>query len=41
MLRTPGPWDLAGVAELLESAGGTNVSVTPATESALVDQPTR
>jgi ribosomal protein S18 acetylase RimI-like enzyme len=41
LLRTPGHWSLAGVAALLEGAGGSRVSVAPCTESALVDQPTR
>ncbi len=41
MLRTPGPWGVAELAELLELAGATTVSAVPVTEAALVDQPTR
>jgi ribosomal protein S18 acetylase RimI-like enzyme len=41
LLRTPADWSLARVAELLEDAGGSRVSVVRCTESALVDQPTR
>ena len=41
VLGRPDAWDLADVAELLESAGGTKVSVTAGSEAALVDQPTR
>lgn len=41
MLRTPGEWSTAEVAELLESAGASRVSVAPGAEAALVDQPTR
>jgi ribosomal protein S18 acetylase RimI-like enzyme len=38
VLQVPPEWRFA---ELLEKAGGTKVSVTPSTEAALVDQPTR
>ncbi len=41
VLRTPDGWTLADLAELVEDAGGTKVSVLPCTESALTDQPTR
>lgn len=41
VLRTPEDWELADLAELVEAAGGTQVSVLSCTESALSDQPTR
>lgn len=41
VLRTPDHWQLADLAELVEQAGGTGVSVLPCTEAALADQPTR
>ena len=41
VLRAPDDWDLARLAELVERAGGTRVSVLPCTEAALSDQPTR
>lgn len=41
VLRTPDDWELADLAELVEEAGGTKVSVLPCTEAALTDQPTR
>jgi GNAT superfamily N-acetyltransferase len=41
VLRTPDSWDLADLADLVERAGGTRVSVLPCTEAALADQPTR
>jgi ribosomal protein S18 acetylase RimI-like enzyme len=41
VLRTPADWELADLAELVEHAGGTEVSVLPCTEAALTDQPTR
>jgi GNAT superfamily N-acetyltransferase len=41
VLRTPGTWELADLADLVERAGGTRVSVLPCTEAALADQPTR
>ncbi|WP_322921197.1 GNAT family N-acetyltransferase [Nocardioides renjunii] len=41
VLRTPGDWDLADLAGLVERAGGSRVSVLPCTEAALSDQPTR
>jgi len=41
VLRTPGSWELADLADLVERAGGTRVSVLPCTEAALADQPTR
>lgn len=41
VLRTPEDWELADLAELVEVAGGTRVSVLPCTEAALSDQPTR
>lgn len=41
VLRTPDDWDLARLADLVERAGGTRVSVLPCTEAALTDQPTR
>ncbi|MGZ5405585.1 MAG: GNAT family N-acetyltransferase [Nocardioides sp.] len=41
VLRTPEDWDLADLAELVERAGGTRVSMLPCTEAALTDQPTR
>lgn len=41
VLRTPDEWDLADLAELVEMAGGTKVSVLPCTEAAVTDQPTR
>lgn len=41
VLRTPEDWDLADLAELVETAGGTKVSVLPCTEAVLTDQPTR
>jgi ribosomal protein S18 acetylase RimI-like enzyme len=41
VLRTPRDWELADLAELVEHAGGTKVSVLPCTEAALTDQPTR
>ena len=41
VLRAPDDWDLAQLAELVERAGGTRVSVLPCTEAALSDQPTR
>lgn len=41
VLRTPDSWDLADLADLVERAGGTRVSVLPCAEAALADQPTR
>lgn len=41
VLRTPDDWDLADLAELVERAGGSRVSVLPCTDAALADQPTR
>jgi GNAT superfamily N-acetyltransferase len=41
VLRTPDSWGLADIADLVERAGGTRVSVLPCTEAALADQPTR
>lgn len=41
VLRTPADWELGDLAELVEHAGGTKVSVLPCTEAALTDQPTR
>lgn len=41
VLRSPQGWSLADVAALVESAGGTEVSVGACTEHALVDGPTR
>ena len=41
VLRSPDGWALADVAALVESAGGTHVSVGACTEHALVDGPTR
>ncbi|GAA1478383.1 GNAT family N-acetyltransferase [Nocardioides aestuarii] len=41
ILRTPDTWQLTDLAELVEHAGGTKVSVLPCTEAALADQPTR
>jgi GNAT superfamily N-acetyltransferase len=41
VLRTPDTWGLADLADLVERAGGTRVSVLPCTEAALADQPTR
>jgi GNAT superfamily N-acetyltransferase len=41
VLRSPAGWSLADVAGLVESAGGTRVSVGACTERALVDGPTR
>jgi ribosomal protein S18 acetylase RimI-like enzyme len=41
VLRTPDTWELADLADLVERAGGTRVSVLPCTEAALADQPTR
>lgn len=41
VLRTPDSWGLADLADLVERAGGTRVSVLPCTEAALADQPTR
>jgi ribosomal protein S18 acetylase RimI-like enzyme len=41
VLRTPADWELADLAELVEHAGGTEVSVLPCTEASLTDQPTR
>jgi GNAT superfamily N-acetyltransferase len=41
VLRSPTGWTLADVAGLVESAGGTQVSVGACTEHALVDGPTR
>lgn len=41
VLRTPDEWDLADLADLVERAGGTRVSVLPCTDAALADQPTR
>lgn len=41
VLRTPASWGLADLADLVERAGGTRVSVLPCTEAALADQPTR
>jgi GNAT superfamily N-acetyltransferase len=41
VLRTPEDWGLADLAELVERAGGSRVSVLPCTEAALGDQPTR
>jgi len=41
VLRTPDDWELPDLAELVESSGGTRVSVLPCTEAALGDQPTR
>ena len=39
VLRAPDSWGLAEVAELVEGAGGTHVTVGPCTEHALVDGP--
>jgi GNAT superfamily N-acetyltransferase len=41
VLRTPDDWGLTDLADLVERAGGTRVSVLPCTEAALGDQPTR
>ncbi|MGZ4493415.1 MAG: GNAT family N-acetyltransferase [Nocardioides sp.] len=41
VLRAPDDWTLSDVAELIETAGGTAVTVGPCTEHALVDGPTR
>ena len=41
VLRTPEDWALADLAGLVETAGGTEVSVLPCTEASLTDQPTR
>ncbi len=41
VLHSPASWDLARVAALVESAGGTQVSVGSCTEHALVDGPSR
>ena len=41
VLRAPGSWGLPEVAALVEAAGGTEVTVGPCTEHALVDGPTR
>ncbi|MEP9382817.1 GNAT family N-acetyltransferase [Nocardioides cheoyonin] len=41
VLSTPEGWGAAEVTALLESTGGSNVVVQPATEAALTDQPTR
>ncbi|MCY4725189.1 GNAT family N-acetyltransferase [Nocardioides sp. STR2] len=41
VLRAPDDWDLPRLAELVERAGGSRVSVLPCTEAALSDQPTR
>ncbi|WP_416956097.1 GNAT family N-acetyltransferase [Nocardioides sp. T5] len=41
VLRTPGDWGLADLADLVERSGATRVSVLPCTEAALADQPTR
>jgi ribosomal protein S18 acetylase RimI-like enzyme len=41
VLRTPDDWELTDLAELVERAGGSRVSVLPSTEAALTDQPTR
>jgi GNAT superfamily N-acetyltransferase len=41
VLRSPGGWTVAHVAGLVESAGGTRVSVGACTEHALVDGPIR
>ncbi len=41
VLRTPGTWELADLAELVERSGGTQVSVLPCTDASLTDQPTR
>jgi GNAT superfamily N-acetyltransferase len=41
VLRTPQGWGLAEVAELIEGAGGENVSGGECTDQALVDQPAR
>ena len=39
VLRAPGTWGLGDVAELIEGAGGTRVTVGSCTEHALVDGP--
>ena len=39
VLRAPEPWGLGDVAELIEGAGGTRVTVGGCTEHALVDGP--
>ncbi len=41
VLRTPDDWELTDLAQLVELAGGTRVSVLPCAEAALTDQPTR
>jgi ribosomal protein S18 acetylase RimI-like enzyme len=41
VLRTPEGWGRPALAELLETAGGRDVSAVPCTEAALADQPTR
>jgi GNAT superfamily N-acetyltransferase len=41
VLRAPGGWGLADVAELVEDAGGRRVTVSPCTVHALHDAPTR
>ncbi|WP_224748500.1 GNAT family N-acetyltransferase [Nocardioides hwasunensis] len=41
VLQTPEDCELADLADLVERAGGTRVSVLPCTEAALADQPTR
>ncbi|RYB93267.1 GNAT family N-acetyltransferase [Nocardioides oleivorans] len=41
VLRTPDDWELPDLADLVERAGGSRVSVLPCTEAALNDQPTR
>lgn len=41
VLRTPGDWGLPDIAELVEGAGGSQVSAMPCTQEALADQPTR
>jgi GNAT superfamily N-acetyltransferase len=41
VLRTPDEWTLVDVAALVETAGGTSVTVGRCTEHALVDGPTR
>ena len=41
VLSAPEEWGMAGVAEMVEAAGGREVSVAPCTPHALVDGPTR
>jgi GNAT superfamily N-acetyltransferase len=41
VLRTPRGWGRPALAELVEAAGGRDVSAVPCTEAALADQPTR